>query len=135
MINTDRSIDLRQGSEFMESMKAFPRQDTSEVGGLAVNITCSHQMSSSGEVELEGWLSTCIESSKLALTFRPNCYDFFVCDEALVLSHLSTPASTAAFRPKTPGQQVCPAIILPTSKQALIPIGKSHEICWCQTHN
>lgn len=54
--------------------------------------------------------------------------------KGMAVHHLSAPAGTAASRPKTPGQQVCPAILLPTFKQAPFPIGMWHPICWCQTH-
>lgn len=54
--------------------------------------------------------------------------------KGMAVHHLSATAGTAASRPKTPGQQVCPAILLPTFKQAPFPIGMWHLICWCQTH-
>src|SRR4051812_22560535 len=68
-------------------------------------------------------LSTCIESSKLSLISKVSCFHFFVCLEDFAVHHCSSPATTAAFRPKTLRQQVYPAIFISTFKQALFPIG------------
>lgn len=58
----------------------------------------------------------------------------FLCLLQKVAVHRGSPsAKPAASRPKTPGQHVCPANLLPTFKQALLPIGLWHECCWCQT--
>jgi hypothetical protein len=59
-------------------------------------------------------LSTCIESSKLSLISGANRPDFFVCLQKVAVHHGLPPATTAAFRPKTPGQHVCPANHIPT---------------------
>lgn len=78
-------------------------------------------------------LSTCIESSKLSLSYWAKGSDFFVCQQKVAVHRGSPSAATAATRPKTPGQHACLAILLPTSKQALLPIGQWHECRWCQT--
>ena len=76
---------------------------------------------------------TYIESGNLSLKYQANCYHFFVYLQNMTVNDSIPSATTAASRSRTSRQQVCPATLLSTSKQALIPIGQSHNICSCQT--
>lgn len=59
----------------------------------------------------------------------------FLCSSAKMSRPSRLPIrDAAASRPKTPSHHVCPANILPTFKQALLPIGLWHACrWWCQT--
>lgn len=71
-MSTDRSMDPTTGIH-MRSLPGLRSFKTEHTRRGEVNITPPSHIINANQVDFGGMLSTCIESSKLSLNFRPNC--------------------------------------------------------------
>ena len=71
-MGTDRSIAPTTGIH-MRSFPGLRSSKTEHIRRDEINITPSSHIIIENQVGVGGMLSTCIESSKLSLNFRPNC--------------------------------------------------------------